>query len=64
MPSILITAFYTTAKSTPQQNLHYSKIYTKVEFPNKEHFRTASFVLGKEAVLFGGFKTYWNYREK
>ena len=31
---------------------------------NKGHFRTASFVLCEEDVLFGRFKMYWTYEEK
>ena len=33
------------------------------EPPNKGHFGTTPFILCKEAVLFGRFKMYWNYKE-
>jgi hypothetical protein len=38
------------------------KFWITVESLNEGHFRTASFVLRKEAVLFEIFEMYWNYK--
>ena len=41
----------------------YVYMYNAVENPNTGHFGTV-FVLGKEVVLFGRSKMYWDYKEK